>query len=176
MTSYNFTSAWFNVIQEIKQANRKPTKTVCVSFSLLCFIIFVLFPVEKTTDFNSSQPEIRVQLAVHIDVDPKVGTDGGCFGLIAALTLGTAAGETGSHWSWAKQWGVLGILWSKIWYHYAFNFTSLYNMYIHLYLYIIFIYYIKDYRQRKWKGSHLFPGCCFPGSKKSNHEIWRCSL
>ena len=24
-----------------------------------------------------------------------MGTDGGCFGLIAALTLGTAAGETG---------------------------------------------------------------------------------
>ena len=64
------------------------------------FYVFVLFPVEKTTDFNSGQPEIRVQLAVHIDVGPKVGTDGGCFGLIAALTLGTAAGETcpGQNW------------------------------------------------------------------------------
>lgn len=79
----------------MKQANRKPTKTVASHFPYCVYYFFVLFPVEKTRDFNTSQRKIRVQLAVHIDVDPKVGTDGGCFGLIAALTLGTAAGETG---------------------------------------------------------------------------------
>lgn len=92
-----------------QKANKKLLRLV---FPVVYMFLLVLFPVEKTTDFNSSQPEIRVQLAVHIDVDPKVGTDGGCFGLIAALTLGTAAGETGPTGPGQKlgRFGILGIL------------------------------------------------------------------
>lgn len=77
-----------------------------------------------------------MQLAVHIDVDPKVGTDGGCFGLIAALTLGTAAGETGSHWSWENN----GAFWGSC--EVKFDIIMLLTLPVkHLHTFI-FIYYI----------------------------------
>ncbi len=79
-TSYNF--CLISCKSRNKTSKQKPNKNEQgLWFSLFCIYFFLIWTVEKTHTLLTAATQ--------------VGTDGGCFGLIAALTLGTAAGETG---------------------------------------------------------------------------------